>query len=72
VDYSYKDHQIEVDARPAPDDEGRWRVYVTVAFSEAGSTRTKRLSFRDGRTFASQAEAEAAGRDLAKADIDGP
>ena len=67
---TYKDHSIEVDARPAPDVEGRWRVYVTVTYHEGDSMHTQPLSFKDARTFASKTEAEAAGLALGKAHID--
>ena len=72
MNHTYKDRVIEVDARPAPDVEGRWRAYVTVAYHEGGSVHTMPLSFKDGRTFVSEGEAEAAGLALAKAHIDGP
>ena len=70
--YTYKGHVIEASARASPDAEGRWRVYVTVAYHEGGSVHTRPLSFKDSRTFASEAEAEAAGLALGKAKIDGP
>lgn len=72
MNHAYKGHGIEVNARSAPDVEGRWRVYVTVAYHEGGSVRTTPLSFKDGRIFASEMEAEAAGLALGKAQIDGP
>jgi len=72
MNHTYKGHIIEVDARPAPDVEGRWRVYVTVAYREGDSVRTTPLSFKDSRTFASEAGAEVAGLALGKAQIDGP
>lgn len=72
MNHTYKDRVIEVDARPAPDVKGRWRVYVNVVYYEGGSSHTTPLSFKDGRTFASEGEAESAGLALAKTHIDGP
>ncbi len=72
MNHTYKDHRIETNPSPAPDVKSRWRVYVTVAYHEGDSVRTTSLSFKDGRTFASEAEAEAAGLALGKAQVDGP
>ena len=65
----YKGWQIEAQTKPAPDADG-WRVYVILSFAAAGAMRTVPLSFKDGRVFATEAAATAAGQELAHVWID--
>jgi hypothetical protein len=66
----YKGRRIKSIGRPAPDAQGRWRVYVVVRTDGNNTLCMTPLSFNDARTFASQAEAEAAGLELGKKYVD--
>jgi hypothetical protein len=65
----YKGWQIEIHTKKAPDTDG-WRVYVIVSTAAGASVRTVPLSFKDGRAFATEDDATAAGVQLAKVWID--
>ena len=65
----YKGWEIEIHSKKAPDTHG-WRVYVLVSIAAGAAVRTVPLSFRDGRAFATEDDATAAGVQLAKGWID--
>jgi len=65
----YKGCQIEIRTNKAPDADG-WRVYADITRHSGGETQTTPVYFRDGRTFPTEAAAEAAGLHTAKAWID--
>jgi hypothetical protein len=65
----YKGWEIEIHSKKAPDTDG-WRVYVIVSTAGAASVRTVPVSFKDGRAFATEDDATAAGAELARIWVD--
>jgi hypothetical protein len=65
----YKGWEIAIQSKKAPDTDG-WRVYVLVSIAAGAAVRTVPLSFRDGRAFATEDDATAAGAELARIWVD--
>src|SRR5687767_4756418 len=65
-DFEYKGWGVNLQSRMIPDGKG-WSAHVLLMRNENGDLRTVPLDFNDRRSFPSIWDANAAGRELAKA-----